>query len=1188
MNNLYYLLFALFSSFAIQTNCYAQIYNSNDVSALSNFLASTNGGSLTGPAGWNAALPSNRQWSAANPYDQWYGLTWTVASVNRRVKHLVLADLGYGTSITGGVGLTGGLPDTFITLGTMDSLEILDLSGNRITTAPTLLGAWLPTASLRVLNISDNRFNAIAGEVIFQRLLTGAIGLEELYAKQYLAGTAITAGINLPNLPTSLNLLRVLDLGNNGLRGSAALILSVLPTLQTVYLNNNRIEQLSLTANVTVQKLVLDFNELNSITYLQNIVGNYTNLKHFSAQNAMNTGLAQSYTMWSPFDILATNPHNDIHINLSSNKLSGFVDLNNSGFNKVQYLNVSENELTNVLLPTNPLTNLKTLNISTNALNQPLALDWFTKLPAIEVLDMSNNQFYGTLPNPSTVGTAYSLPFLQELSLSDNNLEGAIRLDWLLDAQNNIAGAFNNRLKRLQLSNNDFSEVVLYNGALIPFDTLSALHVDGNQLQFDDLYEFVKAFRMVHQGGALGYRLINTTTASEFLYSPQDSAGLGGVRRRSFGRSTVFRPNISGPILENSADTLYNEYNWYRQGIVAGVFNTEFLGRVRLSQINNPLSGGNVNINLGTSTMSANSLNLLPQMNAVDFGNVLVQNLDSTHNDWIYYVEVNNDSFPFLTIGTRPIRLLVADCYDSLGNVIACQQMLVRYNPDSVAVHQAAPELFKQRIRDEVGAYKVEECLCGDLELWELYDTTNMVEVEQYGTGTRSTAGNASQKTELLSAETNYYVESNNYTPPTTPPITLQGTAHAKPTLVAIIDSGTDFDHPYLKDRFWINAADANNDGIDDDGDCVADNGWGYNFLANNNTAYDDQGHGTAIAGIIGGFSDYNIAQNTGTYDSIAIVPLKFTDKDGNGTLYHAACALYHAAQYVDATGGDSAKIRVVNASWGYYGEPSPSLESAINFAATNCGMLIVTSSGNDGVNNDVESHYPSNFEMDNILSVAAVTPSGTALDSYSNYGEHTVHLAARGDDNTTAPGGTTTADISVYGTSFATAQVARAAGLLFHAYPQASFYAVKRALMDGVDVLNNNDSTKLVSGGKLNLQKSRQVMANILNLSECSNNILVSNFYTPDVTKGLEVVVYPNPFNDDLQIAFLTTANNISTVTIELYSMDGRLLQQKIVDGIDKNSPIYLKTNDLGEGLYLLRINTSEQQIVKKIVKLN
>src|SRR5690606_439577 len=133
-------------------------------------------------------------------------------------------------------------------------------------------------------------------------------------------------------------------------------------------------------------------------------------------------------------------------------------------------------------------------------------------------------------------------------------------------------------------------------------------------------------------------------------------------------------------------------------------------------------------------------------------------------------------------------------------------------------------------------------------------DTLNQIEVEQFGTGTRSTAGQARQKTELLSADQNYPLLGGTTPSTGTAPSFNQGSTHSNPTLVAIIDSGMDFDNPKLRKRIWVKPGESKNNGIDDDNDCEIDNGWGWNYLGRDNNSSDDHGHGTAVASVVGGY----------------------------------------------------------------------------------------------------------------------------------------------------------------------------------------------------------------------------------------------------------------------------------------------------------------------------------------------
>lgn len=78
--------------------------------------------------------------------------------------------------------------------------------------------------------------------------------------------------------------------------------------------------------------------------------------------------------------------------------------------------------------------------------------------------------------------------------------------------------------------------------------------------------------------------------------------------------------------------------------------------------------------------------------------------------------------------------------------------------------------------------------------------------------------------------------------------------------VVAVIDTGIDFNHPDLKDdgddyRIWRNEDEIPGNGIDDDGNGYVDDYRGWNFVQNNNNIWDDNEndrHGTINSGIIG------------------------------------------------------------------------------------------------------------------------------------------------------------------------------------------------------------------------------------------------------------------------------------------------------------------------------------------------
>jgi len=295
-------------------------------------------------------------------------------------------------------------------------------------------------------------------------------------------------------------------------------------------------------------------------------------------------------------------------------------------------------------------------------------------------------------------------------------------------------------------------------------------------------------------------------------------------------------------------------------------------------------------------------------------------------------------------------------------------------------------------------------------------------------------------------------------------------------TLIAVIDTGVDYNHPDLAANIWTNPGEIPNNGIDDDNNGYVDDIHGWDFVNNDNEPLDDNLHGTHVAGTVGAIGNNGVGV-AGVNWRTKIMALKFLSGDGSGTLANAISAIIYGANM---------KARVMNNSWGG-GGVSQALLDAINYA-NNAGSLFVAAAGNDGNDNDQTPNYPSNYDAPNVLAVAAIDHKGDLAIfgsggggicgcqnniiglPGSNFGATTVDLAAPGKDIlSTAPNN---GYQKLSGTSMATPHVAGVAGLVFSQFPSWTHLQVKDRLLTTVEVSTALQG-KIVTGGRVNAQRA-------------------------------------------------------------------------------------------------------------------
>jgi subtilisin family serine protease len=304
---------------------------------------------------------------------------------------------------------------------------------------------------------------------------------------------------------------------------------------------------------------------------------------------------------------------------------------------------------------------------------------------------------------------------------------------------------------------------------------------------------------------------------------------------------------------------------------------------------------------------------------------------------------------------------------------------------------------------------------------------------------------------------------------------TAWDTTQGDNVVVAVVDTGLDYNHEDITGNVWQNDGevgldasghDKKSNGIDDDSDGLVDDWHGWDFVTidgtpGDNNPMDDFGHGTHVSGTIAATSNNGLGI-TGVAPHAKIMALKGLDANGSGSTDDLSNAIIYAADHGAA---------VINNSWGGGpGETPQTLIDVIAYAHNVKGVVVVAAAGNSGadVGTQAKGFYPACIR--DVIAVAAITHTD-AKASFSNFGAK-LDVAAPGGGDTDPTGLLISPDRSVLsllssaakpamtgsgqlvvgtkylrqaGTSMASPHVAGVAALIRAAHPEFSAEQVRQ-----------------------------------------------------------------------------------------------------------------------------------------------
>lgn len=407
--------------------------------------------------------------------------------------------------------------------------------------------------------------------------------------------------------------------------------------------------------------------------------------------------------------------------------------------------------------------------------------------------------------------------------------------------------------------------------------------------------------------------------------------------------------------------------------------------------------------------------------------------------------------------------------------------------------------------------------------------------------------------------------------------------ANGDSVIVALIDTGFDYQNPDYQDYMWKNP-EPYPMSSDTCKVCITGAEIGYDFGDGDNDPTDNNFHGTFVGEAII-YAAENLSGIGIVKPQLKLMPLKVIDDHNSITVFSVTCATIFAVRH---------GAMIINMSMGGYGGYQDILAAGLaTVDSGRCAPIVVTSAGNQDRDNMVFDHYFSNLNdsLLNVISVGSIDTVGNNLvkAAYSNFGMNVdVAITGVAQDASGPING-------VEGTSISAGYISGVLAYIYEQKPGISWTRAKECLLKiadgkGVSDFSNKRGLSLLQGQFDNWKGELLEHLFALEDENCTYTnqvcfpLVVSTRDLFKMREALEVKVVPNPASNRFQ--FELNLGQAQTLQFQLFDVQGKIIDQferRLGNG---DHQISYEFGTQPSGMYFYTISSEQYIHSGKIIK--